>query len=164
MWQPMTGPRGTIPLTKMMPCVEAPFAQICQYETATSSTAMSSYGCHINMYGQATSACTDCKVSVLFFPCLTIRTDRSISRSRCPFETKWVALDSWRWGLRSRLFWDNFENIYFWAKIWPLVQILITPSHWKAFGPTKDYDYLSELQYSSSFKLYQLILLEKSFQ
>ena len=55
---------------------------------------------------------------------------------------------------------EHFEN---WANFCPLVQILITPSHWKAFGPTKAYDYLSELQYSSAFKFYQLILLEKYF-
>ena len=56
---------------------------------------------------------------------------------------------------------EHFEN---WAKFFPLVQILITPSHWKAFGPTKAYEYLSKLQYSSAFKFYQLILLEKSFR
>ena len=102
--------------------------------------------------------CMDCTVSVPSFTYLTIRTDRDISRSRRLFETKRVALGSWWWGLRSRLFWGNSENVDFWAKIWPLVQILITPSHWKAFGPTKAYDYLS------SFNLYQPILLEKSFR
>jgi hypothetical protein len=61
-----------------------------------------------------------------FFTCLTIQTDRDISRSRHPFETKWIALGSWRRGLHSCLFWGNSENLDFWAKIWLLVQILIT--------------------------------------
>jgi hypothetical protein len=39
-----------------------------------------------------------------FLTCLTIRIERNISRSRRPFETKRVALDSQRQGLRSRSF------------------------------------------------------------
>ena len=33
------------------------------------------------------------------------------------------------------------EHFEIWAKFCPLVQILITPSHWKDFGPTKSYDH-----------------------
>jgi len=95
----------------------------------------------------------------IFFVCLTIRTERDISLIQRSFEPKWVALGSWRRGLCSCSFWGNSKNFDFWAKFWPLVQILIMPSHWKAFGPTKSYDYLSEIQYSSTFKFYQLILL-----
>jgi hypothetical protein len=53
---------------------------------------------HISMYGHATSASVrtvrTAQSASIFFTCLTIRTDRDISRSRRPFETKRVALGS----------------------------------------------------------------------
>ena len=67
---------------------------------------------------------TDCSVNT-FFTCLTFQTDRYIFHSRHPFETKRIALGSWRRGLQTHLFWGNYENFYSWGKIWPLVQILI---------------------------------------
>jgi hypothetical protein len=64
--------------------------------------------CHVILYGHATSASVrtvrTAQSALPFFSCLTIRTDRDISRSRCPFETKRVALGSQRRGLRSRSF------------------------------------------------------------
>lgn len=82
---------------------------------------------HMSDHTPATSACTDCTnctVSV-FFPCLANRTKRDISLIRCLFDPVWSALGSWWWGLHSCLFWGDFEHFYFWAKFWPLIQILI---------------------------------------
>jgi hypothetical protein len=57
--------------------------------------------CHVSVrsYDPATSAFTDCIVSIPFFACLTIRTDRNISCSRRSFEMKQVVLGSQRRGL-----------------------------------------------------------------
>ena len=48
------------------------------------------------------------------------------------------------------LHFEHFEN---WAFFRPLVQILITPSHWKDFGPTKAYNHRSELQILFRFQV-----------
>ena len=88
--------------------------------------------------------CTD-RYSQHFFPCLTFWTDRYIFRSRCPFETKRVALGSRRRGLQTHLFWSNSENFDFWAKIWPLVQILIKTGSLMSINWRKPYTYWSKL-------------------
>jgi hypothetical protein len=97
-WQRMTGPRGTLPFTQMMPHVAITFAQL----SANHKLPHQQVPCHCmvttsSCTDSATSACTDytdCTVSILFFTCLTIQTDRDISRSRRPFEMKQIVLDS----------------------------------------------------------------------
>ena len=100
----MIGPRGTLPLTNDMPHVDFPFDQL----SATSP---------IRTIRTVQSA------SIYFFACLTLWTDCNISRSWCPFETKWVALGSKRRGLRSLLVCSDSEHFEFLSKIW-------SPDHW----------------------------------
>ena len=104
-------------------------SKLCQFRNDTSTYAHSDLPCHLfhvsvrSCHVSIRTDCTNCTVSVPFFTCLAIRTDRDISLVRHPFEPKQVALGLWQWGLHTCSFWGNFENFYFWAKFWPLVEI-----------------------------------------
>jgi hypothetical protein len=88
-WRPMIGPRGIQPQTKN-----------CHVSKHDSPNCQPIKNCHITSATSVYSAmsactdCTDCTVSVPFFACLTIRTDRNISRSRRLFEPERVVLGS----------------------------------------------------------------------
>ena len=154
-WQPMTGPRGTMPFAQNLPCVAIWFAH-CQpiknyHVTYTTSACtfnprhlyqVNVRSCHVSLYGLPSQR--------PFFACLTFQTDRDISRSRCPFETKQIALGSWWRGLRSCSFWGNSENVDFWAKIWLLVQILITTTPFTE--KNKEWFYITKY-YQARFQL-----------
>jgi hypothetical protein len=95
----MTGPRGTTPLTKNDATCHItirphlPIKKLPHHHMPHQRTVVRSLPRQPVRTAQSAS---------FFFACLTIRTDRDISRSRRPFETKRVALGSQRRGLHSR--------------------------------------------------------------
>jgi len=115
-WCLQIGSRVLIPFSIQQTCVDSWLAN-CQPTIIYHVTPIRSYG----LYGPATSDhtdCTDCTVSIKIFAYLTWRTDRYISCSWRPFETKRVALGSKRRGLRSHMVWSDSDHFEFLSKIW----------------------------------------------
>ena len=105
-WHPITWPNNAT--CRDIICPQQP-TKLCHIIT-----------CHVivRSYDPATSSCTDCTISVIFFACLTLWTYCNISRSRCPFETKRVVLGLQRRGLRSHSIWSDSDHFEFLSKIW----------------------------------------------
>jgi hypothetical protein len=116
-------PRATLLSNKNLPCQLVESVDSHLYGHATSPV----WSCHVT--------CTDCTVNKFFLPVWKIEQNTiSPSYSVClnPFEVCWVRDDEAYVPVRFEVILStlNFEqNLIPW----------ITPPHWKAFGPPKDY-------------------------
>ena len=82
------------------------------------------------------------------FTCLVKRSADSNFLIRTSFWTKRIALGSFHWDGNGRSTFEWLRELWFLSYFLPLIQILITPSHWRVFGPTKA-GYLMRVEYSS---------------
>ena len=86
-WQPLIGPRGTLPFAKKMPRVATLFGHQQQIRICHITCQ-----CHDSMYGCLRHHCTvlprgstACPVSIIFFTCFARRTDLDNFSIRTPF-------------------------------------------------------------------------------
>jgi hypothetical protein len=136
MWQPMIGPRGTVTFAKMRTHVKTPFSHVCQHLLSqhSNSPAMSLYG--------HTTCMIKCHIIIVW----TLQSTKNLplwqneqnaiycSYDVClsPFKFHWVCND------------EAYAHVHF--EVIPSTFIFeqylipwITPPHWEAFGPPKDY-------------------------
>ena len=125
MWQPMNGPRGTQSPAQTVPCVNLPFDQ---FPCNNSLPRHHMYG----LYSQ----------HQFFLPvwlneqiAISLAPDVRLRRN----ELHWVRNDEAYALVRFEAI---PSTLNFWAKFEPL----ITPPHWEAFGPPKDYFSLCEYE------------------